>query len=62
MANRTLSDHERSYITRGVQEDIRADGRGCIDYRHFELCTGVVSNTSGSAEIKLVKIYMDICV
>lgn len=53
MAYRTLSDHERSYITRGVQEDIRADGRGCIDYRHFELCTGVVSNTSGSAEIKL---------
>lgn len=54
MANRILSDHERAYITRGVQEDIRSDGRSCRDYRHFELRVGVVSNTSGSAEIKLV--------
>lgn len=54
MADRTLSDYERLYITEGIKEDLRADGRSCRDYRHFELKTGVVSNTSGSAEIRLV--------
>ena len=54
MANRLLSDHERIYIERGVKENIRADGRTHKDYRHFQLTTGTVSNTSGSSEIKLV--------
>ena len=54
MANRILSDYERLYISEGIKEDIRADGRGRKDYRHFELKTGIVSNTNGSAEIKLV--------
>ena len=51
-----LSRWEREYITSGVNEDFRADGRCCKDYRHFTLETGVVSNTSGSAKIKLVSI------
>ena len=54
MANRLLSDNELDYIKRGVKEDIRADGRTNKDYRHFELSLGSISNTSGSAEIKLV--------
>ena len=54
MADRALSDFEISYIKKGVLADIRSDGRSCRDYRNFELRSGIVSNTSGSAEIKLV--------
>lgn len=54
MADRTLSDFEISYIKQGVLEDMRSDGRSCRDYRSFQLRSGTVSNTSGSAEIKLV--------
>ncbi|ELR56125.1 Exosome complex exonuclease RRP42, partial [Bos mutus] len=35
------------------QEDLRVDGRGCEDYRCVEVETDVVSNTSGSARVKL---------
>ncbi|XP_009462791.1 PREDICTED: exosome complex component RRP42 [Nipponia nippon] len=35
------------------QEDLRVDGRGCEDYRCAEVETDVVSNTSGSARVKL---------
>ncbi|KFP84393.1 PREDICTED: exosome complex component RRP42, partial [Acanthisitta chloris] len=34
-------------------EDLRVDGRGCEDYRCAEVETDVVSNTSGSARVKL---------
>lgn len=54
MAAIVLSDFEAAYIKRGVNVDLRGDGRSRKDYRYFELKTGVVSNTSGSAEIKLV--------
>uniref|UniRef100_A0A4X2M544 Exosome component 7 n=1 Tax=Vombatus ursinus TaxID=29139 RepID=A0A4X2M544_VOMUR len=37
----------------GTQEDLRVDGRGCEDYRCAEVETDVVSNTSGSARVKL---------
>lgn len=37
-----------------TQEDLRVDGRGCEDYRCVEVETDVVSNTSGSARVKLV--------
>lgn len=36
------------------QEDLRVDGRGCEDYRCVQVETDVVSNTSGSARVKLV--------
>lgn len=49
----SLSCCEREYIISGVNEDFRTDGRSCKDYRNFTLETGVVSNTSGSAKIKL---------
>ena len=56
MATVSLSVFERSYIIRGVQEGIRADGREAKDYRHFDLTTNVIPNTNGSAEIKMVDI------
>uniref|UniRef100_A0A8C9F8Z9 Ribosomal RNA-processing protein 42 n=1 Tax=Pavo cristatus TaxID=9049 RepID=A0A8C9F8Z9_PAVCR len=54
MASVVLSDAEKLYIIHGVQEDLRVDGRGCEDYRCAEVETDVVSNTSGSARVKLV--------
>ena len=54
MATQLLSRYEREYIVSGVNEDLRADGRTCRDFRHFSLESGVVSNTSGSARIQLV--------
>ena len=37
-----------------IQDNLREDGRGCDDYRYIELETDVVSNTSGSAKLRLV--------
>ena len=54
MSRIVLSDREREFIVSGIVEGTRADGRTCSDYRHFQLCTDAVSNTSGSAEIQLV--------
>uniref|UniRef100_A0A8C4XBE5 Exosome component 7 n=1 Tax=Erpetoichthys calabaricus TaxID=27687 RepID=A0A8C4XBE5_ERPCA len=34
-------------------DDLRVDGRSCEDYRYVEVETDVVSNTSGSARVKL---------
>ncbi|NXT02273.1 EXOS7 protein, partial [Jacana jacana] len=53
MASVVLSEPEKLYIVHGVQEDLRVDGRGCEDYRCAEVETDVVSNTSGSARVKL---------
>lgn len=53
MASVTLSEAEKVYIVHGIQEDLRVDGRGCEDYRCVEVETDVVSNTSGSARVKL---------
>ncbi|KAM6169365.1 exosome complex component RRP42 [Rhynchocyon petersi] len=53
MASVALSEAEKVYIVHGVQEDLRVDGRSCEDYRSVEVETDVVSNTSGSARVKL---------
>ena len=37
------------------------DGRGCDDYRCVEVETDVVSNTSGSARVKLVSAGPTVC-
>jgi len=54
MADAMLSSFERTFIVGGVEQDFRSDGRSCQDYRHFEVETGIVSNTSGSARLRLV--------
>ena len=53
MAEVELSEAERTYVLHGVQDDLRVDGRCCGDYRHMEVETGVVSNTNGSARLRL---------
>lgn len=53
MVDVLLSDAEKVFIIHGVQDNCREDGRGCEDYRHMTLETGVVSNTSGSSRVRL---------
>ena len=54
MANVVLSGGEKQFIMNGVFEDFRLDGRTRKEYRHFEIETGIVSNTNGSARLRLV--------
>ena len=48
-----ISPSERDFITKGVQANIRADGRARLDYRHIILETGLISQASGSARCRL---------
>ncbi|GAB5585592.1 hypothetical protein Unana1_00492 [Umbelopsis nana] len=48
-----LSQAERDYITQGVHSDLRADGRGRLDYRAMVLETGIISQANGSARVRL---------
>lgn len=54
MASQLLSEDQRDYIIQGVREDFRNDGRGCKDYRKFELSTDLITNANASAKVKLV--------
>lgn len=53
MVDVQLSDAEKVFILHGVQDNCREDGRGCEQYRHLEIETSVVSNTNGSARVRL---------
>ncbi|OWF55143.1 exosome complex component RRP42-like [Mizuhopecten yessoensis] len=53
MVDVQLSDAEKVFILHGVQDNCREDGRGCEDYRHLEIETSVMSNTNGSARVRL---------
>lgn len=53
MAAQLISDAEREYITQGVEQNIRNDGRGREDYRAVEVQLGVIAQASGSARLKL---------
>ena len=61
MADTKVSTFERAYIVGGIEQDFRSDGRSCQDYRHFEVETGIVSNTSGSARLRLVIVLFFFC-
>ena len=54
MASLIISGEEKHYITTGVEEDFRNDGRSCEDYRKVCVKTRVLSNTNGSSEVTLV--------
>ena len=56
MASVVLSKDEKVFIMNGVFDDFRVDGRARRDYRYFEIETGIVSNTNGSARLRLVRI------
>ena len=50
-----VSPAERDYITKGVELNVRNDGRGCFDYRHFTVdCSpSLLPNTNGAARVYL---------
>ncbi|KAF8979053.1 Exosome complex component RRP42 [Entomortierella lignicola] len=48
-----ISPAERDYILKGIECNIRADGRQRSDYREVTVETGVVSQTSGSARVRI---------
>ncbi|KAK9768277.1 hypothetical protein K7432_001192 [Basidiobolus ranarum] len=48
-----ISPAERDYITKGIDVDIRADGRTRLDYRDIVLETGLISQASGSARCRI---------
>lgn len=49
----SISSNERQYIAEGIGLDIRNNGRQRVDYRHFDLKTGVIPHANGSARITL---------
>jgi exosome complex component RRP42 len=48
-----ISNSEKQYIIDGIQQNMRTDGRSRLDYRAFSVETGIVSQTNGSARVKL---------
>uniref|UniRef100_A0A914DGJ6 Ribosomal RNA-processing protein 42 n=1 Tax=Acrobeloides nanus TaxID=290746 RepID=A0A914DGJ6_9BILA len=51
--NVSLSNGEKNYIIDGVQDGMRADGRGHFDYRPIFIESGVLATTDGSARIRI---------
>ncbi|CAG8433084.1 10713_t:CDS:2 [Diversispora eburnea] len=55
MPSSLISPSELDYIIRGVDDNLRADGRGRLDYREVILETGLISQANGSARCRLSK-------
>ncbi|KAJ1676956.1 hypothetical protein EV182_007178 [Spiromyces aspiralis] len=53
MSSLLLSPAERDYITKGVEKNIRSDGRTRSDWRDIQLRTSLVSQANGSARCRL---------
>ncbi|KAK3732056.1 hypothetical protein RRG08_026443 [Elysia crispata] len=53
MTDAELSEAEKTFILHSVQDNFREDGRGNEDFRHMEVETGLISNTNGSARVRL---------
>jgi exosome complex component RRP42 len=53
MVNLNISPAEASFISSGIQEDLRCDGRKRIQFRDVVLETGILVNASGSCRLKL---------
>jgi len=50
-----LSSSEIKFLEEGIAKNIRTDGRGSMDMRPFVLETGILSQTNGSARVKLAE-------
>ena len=44
---------EQAYTLEGVADGVRDDGRGCLDFRHLSLETGLFPQTCGSARLQV---------
>lgn len=49
----SICDAEKTFILHGVEENLRTDGRNCLEYRPMELELGVVQTSFGSARLRL---------
>ncbi|XP_023228031.1 exosome complex component RRP42-like [Centruroides sculpturatus] len=49
----SLSESEKTYIIQNIQDDLRSDGRSCLDYRFIEIETDVISSCNGSSHVRL---------
>mmetsp|Transcript_60490 Transcript_60490/g.82994 ORF Transcript_60490/g.82994 Transcript_60490/m.82994 type:complete len:306 (-) Transcript_60490:304-1221(-) len=49
----TLSDAEKKYLTIGIGQQIRNDGRGLSDYRSVSIDSGVIPRSFGSARVTI---------
>jgi len=48
-----LVGSERTYLVDGCEAGIRADGRGCLDWRPVSVETNIIVSASGSARVRL---------
>jgi exosome complex component RRP42 len=48
-----LSTVERDVIRRGVDQDLRVDGRTRMDQREYTLETGLLAHANGSSRVRL---------
>ena len=48
-----ISAAERAYVVGGIEANVRTDGRGRADFRDFSVETGLLSQTTGSARVRL---------
>ncbi|CAG8755069.1 12221_t:CDS:2 [Dentiscutata erythropus] len=53
MAPVLISALEADYILKGIDDNLRADGRGRLDYREVILETGLITQAHGSARCRL---------
>jgi exosome complex component RRP42 len=47
------SEAEQQYISSGIQNNLRNDGRTCYEYRPIEFQLGVIPQASGSARLHI---------
>eukprot|EP00762_Andalucia_godoyi_P001291 ANDGO_04835.mRNA.1 Putative exosome complex exonuclease RRP42 len=50
-----LSKSEIDYIVCGAEDNVRSDGRGCLDFRPITVETGISPQTSGSARVRIAQ-------
>ena len=48
-----ISKAEEAYLTEGIRQDVRGDGRSCSGYRPLKLELGVLPQASGSSRCQL---------
>jgi exosome complex RNA-binding protein Rrp42 (RNase PH superfamily) len=48
-----ISSGEKSYLVLGVEQGLRHDGRGVLDFRGFSIRGGVLPQCNGSARISV---------
>ena len=49
----SISDSQRAYIYDGVKLNVRADGRGCGDFREYYIESGNLLQADGSSQVKI---------